>query len=616
VPDSIPVRTWTDTRPLPPAAAGLDSLAPVTRRLPLVLLAACLLGSLFTAGPASAARFYTPDYGSKTPEQIGGFDLGADGSLTPIPGSPFPAEEPGLGGLWKLAFNPDGSRAVSGLFFTGGVQAYRVPANGIFELAGSNPSASATAVAISPDGRFAYAPTREFGGMLAEGIRVFAINANGSLSPLSSGGSGEYADVALTPDGRFLFATSGNQIERFAVGADGSLGYLGTTTALGSRFLAMAPDGRFLFAWLSGGSSSGFSSFAVGADGGLQEAGEPALVPDSFPRLFAMAPNGRNLYLTDSNNEAIHAFAIAADGSPSVIGSMPVDQPESVGVSPDGRFLVYYRGGGSQNALGVAAIGADGVPASLNREVPWNTGEPEPIVFQPHPAPVAGFSVQPGAPGQASRFDATGSARAARYDWDFGDGTTLADGGPTPSHVYAGAGAYTVSLTVTDSSGCSSRHIYNGQSTICPGGSSPRASATADTLPVLGKVRAQPRKFLAKPEGRAKGRFGTTFKYTVSEAGTVRFKFERKKIGRLVGGKCQPATARNESRRKCPLFKPRGSRTKKAKAGAGELRWNGNLNGKPLPPGSYRATVVATDKAGGRSAPKTVGFRVLSPQEP
>jgi len=575
-----------------------------------------LLGALFTAGPAGAARFYTPDYGSKTPEQIGGFDLGADGSITPIPGSPFPAEEPGLGGLWKLAFNPDGSRAISGFFFTGGVQAYRVPANGIFELAGSNSSASATAVAISPDGRFAYVPTREFGGMPAEGIRVFAINANGSLSPLSSGGSGEYEDVALTPDGRFLFATSGNNIERFAVGADGSLGYLGTTTALGSRFLAMAPDGRFLFAWLSGGSTSGFSSFAVGADGGLQEAGEPALIPDSFPRLFAMAPNGRNLYLTDSNNEAIHAFAIAADGSPSVIGSMPVDQPESVGVSPDGRFLIYYRGGGTQNALGVAAIGTDGVPASLNREVPWNTGEPEPIVFQPQPAPVARFTASPGAPAQAAIFSANGSTGAARYEWDFGDGTRLADGGPGPSHTYYKAGVYSVRLKLFDRNGCSTELIYNGQSTVCPGGSTPVATATVDTLPVLGKLKVAPKTFRAKPKGKAKGKFGATFKYTVNESATVRFKIERKKPGRLVGRKCKPRTAKNADKKTCPLFKGVGSRSQKAKAGANKLKWNGRLKGKPLPPGSYRATVVATDKAGGRSAPKTVGFRILSPQEP
>ncbi len=616
MPDSIPVRTQTDTRSLWLTAAGSDSLAPVTRRPLLILLAACLLGALFTAGPAGASRFYTPDYGSKTPEEIGGFDLGADGSLTPIPGSPFPAEEPGLGGLWKLAFNPDGTRAISGLFFTGGVQAYRVPPNGIFELAGAAASASATSVAISPDGRFAYAATREFGAMLAEGIRVFAIGADGSLSSLgAAGAASEYGDVALTPDGRFLFATSANQIERFAIAADGSLSYLGTTPATGSRFLSMAPDGRFLFASLSGGSSSGFSSFAIGADGNLQQAGDPALVPDSFPRLSAMAPDGRHLYLTDSNTEAIHAFAIAADGSPSVIGSMPVDQPESVGVSPDGRYLVYYRAGGLDNALGVAAIGADGVPASLNREVPWNTGEPEPIVFQPQPAPVASFSVKPGAPGEASRFDATGSARAARYDWDFGDGTIVANGGPAPNHVYANAGAYPVTLTVTDANGCSVKQIYNGQSTVCPGGTSPRTSATVDTLPALSKLKATPKKFKAKPKAKAKGKFGATFRYSVNEAATVRFGIERRMNGHRIGKICKPPPARGKPGTKCIAYKRIGSRTQKAKAGKNRLKWNGRLKGKPLSPGSYRATVIATDKAGGRSAPKTVGFRILPPQD-
>ncbi|HEX6204645.1 MAG TPA: PKD domain-containing protein [Solirubrobacterales bacterium] len=593
--------------------------------MPRFLVSICALILLCaSATPASAARFYTPDYGSKTPEEIGGFDLGADGSLTPIPGSPFPAEEPPLGGIWKLAFTPDGTRAISGFYFTGGVQAYRVPPSGVFELAGAVPSASATAVAISPDGRFAYVPTREFGAMPAEGIRVFAVAADGSLSPLGSAGAAtEYGDVAVTPDGRYLFATSGNKIERYATAADGSLSYLGTTSAPSSYLLGMSPDGRFLFAEVMGGSSGGFISFAIGADGNLQQAGDPALVSDSYPRLFSVAPDGRHLYLADANSEAIHTFAIAADGSPSVIGSLPVDNPESVGVSPDGRFLVYYRSGGSDNALGVAAIGADGVPALLNSEVPWTTGEPEPIVFQPHPAPVASFSVNPAAPGQATGFNATGSARAARYDWEFGDGTALANGGPTPTHVYANPGAYKVTLTVTDASGCSTKQIYTGQTTICPGGSSPVATATADispvatadTLPSLGQVKAQPKKFLAKPKGKAKGKFGTTFKYTVSEAGTVRFKFERKKIGRLVGQKCKPATAKNKTKKKCSVFKLRGSRDQQAKAGSNKLKWNGNLKGKPLPPGSYRATVVATDKAGGRSAPKTVGFRILPPRE-
>ena len=567
----------------------------MSRRFSVLIVISALLGLALPAATTASPRFYTPDYGSSTPEEIGGFDLGADGSLTPISGSPFPAEEAGLGGLWKLAFTPDGTRAISGFFFTGGVQAYRVPPSGVFESAGATPMASATSVAISPDGRFAFVPTREF-KTPAEGIRRFAVGADGSLVPLTpAGGSGEYGDVAIAPDGRFLFAVASNQIERFAIGADGSLNSLGMTSAPGARLLAMAADGRFLFAKVSGGSSSGVTSFAIGADGGLQQAGEPALVADSFTRLFAVAPDGRHLYLADSNSDAIHAVAIAADGVPSIVGSMPIDNPESVGVSPDGRFLVYYRGGGSDNALGVASIGLDGVPALLGRETPWSTGEPEPIVFQPHPAPIASFVVKPGAPGAATRFDAAGSVRAARYDWDFGDGTKLADGGPNPSHAYAKAGAYPVSLTVTDAGGCSAANVYDGHSTVCPGGASPIANGSVDTLPALGNLKAKPKKFRAKPKGKAKGKFGTTFRYKASEAASVRFTLERKlkKKGKRV------------------RFKRVGFLTQKAKAGANKLKWNGRLKGKPLAAGSYRATAVATDKAGGRSAAKKIGFRVL-----
>lgn len=583
----------------------------MSRRLPLLVLLLTLFGSAFAASASGAARFYTPDYGSKTPEEIGGFDLGTDGSLSPIAGSPFPAEGPGLGGLWGLAFTPDGTRAISGFYFTGGVQGYSVPPSGLFQLAGApTATASATAVAISPDGRYAFASTREFMAMPAEGIRRFAVAADGSLGPLSpAGGSGEYESVAITPDGRFLYATAANKIERFAIGADGSLGSLGTTPAPAARLLAMAPNGRFLFAQVSGGSSAGFTSFAIAADGGLQQAGDPALVADSSAKLFGVAPDGRHLYMADYNNDDIYAFAIADDGVPSLVGSMPVVDPESVGVSPDGRFLVYYRAGGSGNALGVASIGADGIPVSLNREVPWNTGEPEPIVFQPHPAPVASFNARPATPGAAARFDAGGSARAERYDWDFGDGTKLADGGPTPSHVYATAGVYPVTLTVFDGSGCSARQVYNGQTTVCPGGASAIAIASIDTLPALSRLKATPKKFRAKPKGKAKGKFGTTFRYKVNEAATVRFAIERK-IRRGPIRRCKPRRPRCNIR-----FNRLGSRSQTAKAGANKLKWNGRLKGKPLPPGSYRATVVATDKAGGRSVAKTVGFRILPPAE-
>lgn len=583
------------------------------RRVLVLLVALVLLGAVSCASASGAARFYTPDYGTPTPEEIGGFELGANGSLTPIPGSPFvaapgPPYEPS--GIWGLAFTPFGDRAASGFLFKGGVQGYSVPASGVFALAGSAIlTPSVTGIAVSPDGRFAYAPTRDFSGATAEGIRRFAIGADGSLSSLSpSGGSGEYGDVAITPDGRYLFAAQLGKVERFAVGPDGSLASLGATTTLSARFMAVSPDGRFLL--LEG--STDVQSLAIGADGSLTP--RPALMfAGASLRIFGIGPDGRYLYVPDYNTDVIFTIAIGADGALSVVGETPVVNPESVGVSPDGRYLVFYRGGGSGNAIGVAAIGASGVPAVLPVETPWDSGEPERIVFQPQPPPVASFTVKAAAPGQPFQFDARGSTRAARYDWNFGDGTTLLDGGPVPTHAYANPGVYNVTLTVTDAAGCSTRQVYTGQSTVCPGGSAATVGNLADTLPALGTVKAVPRKFIPKVKGAKAGKVkrGTSFRYTLTEAATVNFRIERKKPARLVKGKCRRVTKANSGKKKCLLFRLRGSRSQAGKAGANRLRWNGKLKGKPLPPGAYRATVVATDQAGGRSAPKTVGFRIL-----
>jgi VCBS repeat-containing protein len=60
-----------------------------------------------------------------------------------------------------------------------------------------------------------------------------------------------------------------------------------------------------------------------------------------------------------------------------------------------------------------------------------------------------------GSEGVAVTFDGSGSSDVdgtiVSYDWDFGDGNT--GNGVNPTHTYAAAGTYTVSLTVTDDGG-------------------------------------------------------------------------------------------------------------------------------------------------------------------
>jgi PKD repeat protein len=62
-----------------------------------------------------------------------------------------------------------------------------------------------------------------------------------------------------------------------------------------------------------------------------------------------------------------------------------------------------------------------------------------------------------GTKGLRTCFDGWGSSDPdddiARYDWDYGDGSSAEDAGEMPTHVYAEDGSYTVKLTVKDSSG-------------------------------------------------------------------------------------------------------------------------------------------------------------------
>jgi gliding motility-associated-like protein len=75
------------------------------------------------------------------------------------------------------------------------------------------------------------------------------------------------------------------------------------------------------------------------------------------------------------------------------------------------------------------------------------------------PAPIVAFTADTVCAGTATTFTNTTSAGAnATWLWDFGDQTTDPSQHPPP-HMYAGPGTYNVSLSVTDSGGCTATLI-------------------------------------------------------------------------------------------------------------------------------------------------------------
>jgi hypothetical protein len=141
-----------------------------------------------------------------------------------------------------------------------------------------------------------------------------------------------------------------------------------------------------------------------------------------------------------------------------------------------------------------------------------------------------------------------------------------------------------------------------------------------DTVtPVLSKLSIQPATWAVNPNGpaeppltKAAAPKGTTFGYTLSEQARVVFTIERKLAGRRVSGKCVKPTSANQGKPACTRFKLFGRFAQQGAAGKNTKRFSGRIGTKSLAPGNYRATLVASDVVSLRSAPKRVGFTVVS----
>jgi PKD repeat protein len=139
---------------------------------------------------------------------------------------------------------------------------------------------------------------------------------------------------------------------------------------------------------------------------------------------------------------------------------------QSISTDADGRATLLYTAAepvtgdpGTVITVKVRPVGTD-YGTSLTRTVD--------IRLVPPALPVAFFTYVPVNPTVDSSvtFDATGSkasygATISTFSWAFGDGSRAS--GPKPSHAYSKPGPYTVTLTVTETTGrtgATSRSLY------------------------------------------------------------------------------------------------------------------------------------------------------------
>jgi 6-phosphogluconolactonase len=332
---------------------------------------------------------------------IAAFDRHADGSLTPLPGSPFSAGGAGSGtglaseGAVQIA---DGGRFL--LAVDAGsdqVSALRIEPDGSLRLASVVSSNGALPVSIAVHGSLVYVANA---GPADSNYTGFRLGFFGNLSPVAGStialpAAAQPGDVLFNGTGRRLIGTrvGTSQIDSFTVGPGGRL-----TAAPGSPFTAQGvgpfgsqfrptdPGQLFVSNAHNGTGLGTVSAFTDSRAGVLNSIGSsPVADQQTAPCWVTITPDGRYLFAVNTGSGTISRYSIAPGGALTLLGSTTVSATGGVGavdpgVSPDGRYLYV-------NESRVGSVGAFAISSGGNlTELP---GSPAPLPAGATPAGIA-----------------------------------------------------------------------------------------------------------------------------------------------------------------------------------------------------------------------------------
>ena len=180
----------------------------------------------------------------------------------------------------------------------------------------------------------------------------------------------------------------------------------------------------------------------------------------------------------------------------------------------------------------------------------------------------------------------------------------IAPSGCVVSGYSAAPGAHTLTATVSDIAGLTQTAKLNY--TVVR----PLAAPVAPAVVTITRGAVRPLRF--RPVKRAGAKIGgATLTFTLSGPASVAVGLERLTVGRAKGKLCVLATKRNRRAKPCTRAKRLTTlRVPARKAGVNALKLSGMAAGRRLPPGRYRAVLLATPAGGPTSAPLRVAFFV------
>ena len=325
------------------------------------------------------------------PNNVSGLSVTADGSLTPIPGSPFATGGIGVSGGF-FASNRITSAVVKAFLYAGNsgsntVSAFSIdPGTGVLTPVPGSPFATGGVAGVSgmsltptPDDKFLITANG-----FSNTITVYSIAANGALAPVAGspfpGGAGGAADgIKVTPDGRFLTVAELNAVSMFSISPTGGL-----TPVPGSPFpSAQEPTGvdcdcnsSHVFAGDGNLFNTQVSVFDIAQNGALSQIpGSPFTSPAIGSGVAVLSPDDKSLFVSNQFSNAVTVFSVAPSGTLTMIPGSPFAAPgalfpSGMATNQAGTFLYVASGNSSVYGYSVAANGAlTAVPGS-----PFSTG--------------------------------------------------------------------------------------------------------------------------------------------------------------------------------------------------------------------------------------------------
>jgi 6-phosphogluconolactonase len=301
-----------------------------------------------------------------TANTIDGFARHADGSLTPLAGSPFAAGGAGLGtGLASqgaIEATQDGRYLLAVDAGSNQVSVLRITADGVPVLVGqpvSSDGIKPVSVAVSPLG-LVYVANSGAGGSNYTGFRL---GFNGTLTPVRGS---TYAVPDVSGLGDVFFNAFGNhlvgtrtgtsEIDSFLVLADGDLlpaqgsPFTGQGLGqLGAEFSPASPSQLFVSDAHNGAGLGTISAYKDSFFGQLTSVGSsPYADGQTAPCWVEISHNGKYLFTVNTGSGNISSYAINPDGSLSLIGSTPINGGGAdidARLSPDGKYLLVDGSG-------------------------------------------------------------------------------------------------------------------------------------------------------------------------------------------------------------------------------------------------------------------------------